>query len=233
MKEILLVRHISIEGPGTFGKFLEQRKIPHRILDISKIDPVSFQLDFSQVSAVVILGGPMNVDEEEKHPFLACEKFLIRELVGKKIPVLGVCLGAQLIACALGARIRKSAIEEIGWYDLELGETARGDALFEGLPCRIEVFQWHGDTFDLPIGAVPLISGNGLNQAFRFNDNVWGVQFHLEIDACMIGSWTGEYLGGGDLLSARQAMLSRHALVEKELLGHANRVYENFLKARV
>jgi len=117
----------------------------------------------------------------------------VREVIAQKIPLIGICLGAQLIACSLGAGVQRSDKKEIGWYDIRFEEASRTDLLLKGLGPEIKVFQWHEDTFDLPLGSVLLAQNNGMNQAFRFQDHAWGFQFHIEVDDAMIKSWFDEY----------------------------------------
>lgn len=198
MKKILIVRHIDIEGPGTFGEFLTKNKTPYEIWDIYKHDGPGLALFaknyLKDAGGVVILGGPMNVYEEKKYPFLVTEKAFIREAIAQNIPLIGICLGAQLIACSLSASVRRADEKEIGWYDLHLEDASRTDPILKGLGPDIKVFQWHEDTFDLPIGSVLLAQNNGMNQAFRFQDSAWGFQFHIEVDDAMIKSWGGTQL---------------------------------------
>ena len=194
MKKIIFIRHIAIEGPGTLGEFLRKKDIEYAILDVFKENgAVLASQDLKTVGAVVILGGPMNVYEDEKFPFLSAEKDFIRKVIKENVPLFGICLGAQLIACVLGAKVRRAPCKEIGWYEIALDKTARTDPLMKGSDDKMAVFQWHEDTFDLPKGAFLLASNNGMNQAFRFGDSTWGFQFHIEVDDEMIASWRAEY----------------------------------------
>jgi len=139
---------------------------------------------------MVVLGGPMNVDEVDRHPHLATEVRLIQNAIDCGMPILGVCLGAQLIAKALGASVRPNREKEIGWHDVEVGEEGRGDPLFRHFGASERIFQWHGDTFEVPSGAVHLArSALCANQAFRYGENVYGLQFHLEVDEPLIERW--------------------------------------------
>jgi GMP synthase (glutamine-hydrolysing) len=132
----------------------------------------------------------MNVDEESDYPFLAEEKTFIRELIRKEIPLLGICLGAQLIAQAAGGRVYQADEQEFGWYGVELTKDGERDALFQGFPRSFEVFQWHGDTFEIPPQGKWLITARGCsNQGFKVGKQAYGIQFHLEADAAMISGW--------------------------------------------
>ncbi len=129
----------------------------------------------------LVMGGPMNVDEVERYPHLGHERALLRELIAADRPVIGVCLGAQLLARAAGARVYAKRPKEIGLFDIELTPAAASDPLFSLLGNPQEVFQWHGDTFDLPAGAVRLAGSSRYeNQAFRMGRRVYALQFHLE-----------------------------------------------------
>lgn len=132
----------------------------------------------------------MSVHDIDKYPHLSLETKLIESAVKNETPVLGICLGAQLIASALGARVYPNGIKEIGWYDLAPTLKARDDPLFRHIEHTEKVFQWHGDTFDLPRESVHLASSPlCANQAFRYRKNIYALQFHLEIDVSTIDSW--------------------------------------------
>ena len=133
-------------------------------------------------------------------PYLRQEEEHIRQAIARGLPVLGVCLGSQLIARALGAQVRRNPVKEIGWFDLTLTQSGRGDAMFAGFGDRESVFHWHSETFDLPPGA-ELLAGSERcrNQAFRIGHAVYGMQFHLEITPAMIAAWCLEDENCGDV----------------------------------
>lgn len=136
------------------------------------------------IDALVVMGGPMNVDEEQLHPWLAAEKKLIRAVIDAGKPVLGICLGAQLIARALGAGVTRNAHTEIGWFDVSLDAAARDARLFAGFPDSFSAFHWHGDTFAIPAAARLLMRNQACaHQAFHYGERVLGLQFHLEVTA--------------------------------------------------
>lgn len=133
---------------------------------------------------LIIMGGPMNVDEETKYPWLKEEKKAIKEAIESGKTVLGICLGSQLIATALGAKVRKNHEPEIGWFDITLTEEGEKHPLFKDMGQTFKIFQWHGDTFDIPQGARHLATSSVCqNQAFVYGDRVLGLQFHLEVTA--------------------------------------------------
>jgi len=146
--------------------------------------------DVSRYNGLVVLGGPMNVDQLDRFPHLTTEIEAIRQALERRIPVLGICLGAQLLASALGATVRPNSVREIGWYRLHPTAEASGDPLCRHLDGDQHVFQWHAYTFDLPPGAVHLASTPTCpNQAFRHGDRAYGLQFHLEADPGLIQRW--------------------------------------------
>jgi GMP synthase (glutamine-hydrolysing) len=139
--------------------------------------PAKEEIDF-----LVIMGGPMSVWEEDKYPWLTRERRFIKDAIRENKTVLGICLGAQLIVDVLGARIYPSRHKEIGWFPIVPTDAARGSKIFSFLADPLTVFHWHGDTFDLPHGAIRMAESNGCqNQAYVFGSNVIGMQFHLEV----------------------------------------------------
>jgi GMP synthase (glutamine-hydrolysing) len=185
---ILVLRHVPHEGLGTLAPAFDRAGLPYRYLDVWKRG-ARFPSP-GALRALVIMGGPMGVYEKEKYSFLKMELRFIKKCLAARKPVLGICLGAQLVAHALGAAVYPNRKKEIGWYPLELTAEGRRDALFRSFPRRPTVFQWHGDTFDLPRGAVHLArSFLCRHQAFRFRDAVYGLQFHVEVDGAMVRDW--------------------------------------------
>ncbi len=179
---LLAVQHVPWEGP-------------HRILDacgaldVHTVKPLAGQAlpAHDEVAGAVVMGGPMNVDEVERFPALAAEREWLAEAVGREMPVLGICLGAQLLARALGAEVRPGAGPEIGFAPVEVSDPA--DPLLGGLAPSTDVLHWHGDVFDLPDGAKSLASSARTeHQAFRAG-NAWGVLFHPEADFALVEAW--------------------------------------------
>lgn len=201
---LLIVKHVDIEGPGIIEARLREKRIPHQILNLESNEGFP-KLD--DLTHVILLGGPMNVYEEDRYPFLKQEDLFIKEAIQRGKRILGICLGAQLIAKALSARVYKAPAKEIGWYDLSLTEEGVRDPLFSPFPKTFPVFQWHGDTFDLPNGAKLIATSSPVqNQAFRYGENAYGLQFHLEVTEEMIREWMKKYeeefkIGKSPLLS--------------------------------
>jgi GMP synthase-like glutamine amidotransferase len=139
--------------------------------------------------AVLVFGGAMHVDQERLHPWLRDEDAFLRRIVDLGVPVLGVCLGAQLLARALGARVGPLARPQIGWFEVEQAPEASDDPVFAGLPRRFSSFQWHSYAFDLPENAVPLARDSVCLQAYRARENAWGIQFHAEVTKKSVDEW--------------------------------------------
>ena len=220
---ISIIKHIEVEGPGNLGAFFDSSQWDIEIIELNKTDiPCSgeqgiFPTDLSKTDGVIVLGGPMNVYEEERYPFLRYETDFLRRLLGENIPVMGICLGAQLIARAAGAKVKKAQHEEIGWYKVTLTPEGRQDRLFKGLPPVLDVFQWHMDTFDIPQNGLLLATSEGCrNQAFRYGKNAYGLQFHIEVTQEMIWDWVKEYITGSDtaMRARAQKMLADHDLIK-------------------
>jgi GMP synthase-like glutamine amidotransferase len=192
MLPILALRHIECEGPALIAEIARDRGIEVRIAEM----PQEFPRwpEPSQYGGIVVLGGPMSVYDTQRHPWLKEEARLLRRCMDEGIPILGICLGAQLLAAAGGARVYPGEEKEIGWGEIRLIPSARSDPLLEGLPNRFEVFHWHGDTFDLPPNAA-LLARSALfpHQAFRIGDRWYGLQFHLEVTEGMPRQWANEY----------------------------------------
>ena len=222
-KKILSIQNISCETLGTFEDLLvSEGYVLNKVLAPKEPIPQS-AIEFS---AVILLGGPMSV--YEGIPYLNKEQSLIRDALRRNIPILGVCLGSQLIAGALGGTVYKGAKKEIGWYDVKI--TDKGlDNLFKGLEKKeLRVFQWHGDTFTLPQNAVVLAHSDLYPQAFRIG-SAYGLQFHLEVTTDMIKVWTEEYRNeirreGIEL----ERIIGRNRNEIQELNKKCNLVWSNF-----
>jgi GMP synthase (glutamine-hydrolysing) len=145
--------------------------------------------------AFLVFGGAMHADQDDRHPWLRDENLLLQELLGRCVPMLGVCLGAQLIAKAAHAPVQAASEPEIGWHEVTLTENAADDPVFSRLPQRFVAFQWHYYTYGLPAGAVELARSSVCTQAFRLGDAVWGVQFHPEVTEPQISSWLSQETG--------------------------------------
>lgn len=188
---VLVLQHVPHETLGTLELALAESGLRWRYLEL--FQQVPRELPLAEACGLIVLGGPMNVDQTETFPYLTREPTWIRQALDARLPVLGVCLGSQLLAKALGAEVRPNRVKEIGWYPLELLPAAADDPLFAGFSAEQTVFQWHGDTFDLPEGATHLARNTECeNQAFRFGKSAWGLQFHIEVTGAMVHRWLDE-----------------------------------------
>jgi len=186
---ILILKNIAAEGPGTIEDFLVHNNMPYTIIDLARHEADSA----AGYDTLVMLGGPMSVNDEYEYPYLTREMKLAEQFMKEKKKVLGVCLGAQLMAKALGAKVYPGQEKEIGWYDIKLKEAGLKDQRMAYLApdnrsCK--VFHWHGETFDIPKGAERLAASDLYpNQAFRYGNNAYAFQFHIEVSRQMIFDW--------------------------------------------
>lgn len=193
-KRVLILQHAAPEGPGLIAAALGAREVTADVVRLDQGRPAPDAL--GDAAGLVVLGGPMGANDEAVHPFLAAEKRLIRAAVDAKKPVLGVCLGAQLLASVLGATVRASGRREIGWHDVRMRGRASGDVLFHDVEPVITPLHWHGDVFDLPPGAEPLASSALTElQAFRHGEKAWGLLFHLEVTRAMVEEMVVAFAG--------------------------------------
>ena len=228
---IVFIKNITIEGPETLGDFFCKEGFKGKTVDLSRGERLP--PDLSQVDAVVCLGGPMNVYEEDKHAFLKEEDVFIKRILSEEIPFLGVCLGAQLLAKACGAKVIKSPQKEVGFFDISLTEEGRQDPIFQGLDESFDVYQWHEDMFEVPKGAQLLASSKRCPyQAFKVGACAYGFQFHIEITAKSIREWSEAYLNGDDPHAQEQKsiMLEDYKMKKEIFNNNANKVYNNFLQ---
>ncbi len=175
------LQHVPFEGLGNIENWAKEGAHEIRVTRLFADDSLP---DLNQTDFLIILGGPMNVYEDAKFPFLTAEKRLVEQAIRRDKRVLGICLGSQLIADVLGAKVFRNSQEEIGWFPVESAAEADSSPFAEILPQTFVTFHWHGDTFSLPAGAAHLLSSAGCrNQAFAFGDKVLGIQFHPEVTA--------------------------------------------------
>jgi GMP synthase-like glutamine amidotransferase len=190
MAHVTCFQHIDCEGPGSLLDVLNSKGIQVEILKPFQGDPIPARLG----DGLVVLGGPMGVYEEKQFLWMAEELSAIKRCLAEGIPVLGICLGSQMLAHAAGAQVFKGALPEVGWYPVTLTESGRLDPLFLGLPEEFQAFHWHGDTFNLPDHAVRL-AGSALypRQIFKLGRNAYGFQCHLEVTEKMVRDWARLY----------------------------------------
>lgn len=183
-----IIQNAKQEGPGILVDLLAENNWTWEVIHAYRQDGLATNL--LNTDLLIILGGPMSVCDEACPPFLKAQIDFIRQALVKRRPILGICLGAQLIARAAGARVYRASQPEIGWYKVWFTKEGKQDLLFKGFPDMFPVFQWHEDTFDIPEGAIHLVASEPVcNQVFRMKDLVYGFQFHLEVTREMIQEW--------------------------------------------
>ncbi len=190
MPRILVFQHVAAEPLGTLDRLIRARG--HRIRFVNFERQPDAEPEIDRYRGLIVLGGPMNVDQQAQRPHLRTELRVIERALALDKPVLGICLGAQLLAHALGAAVRRHDEAEIGWYPLQLTAEGSSDPVTAPLAPSSTVFQWHGCTYDLPLGATQLARTAGCEQqAFRYGRAAYGLQFHLEMDQPLIERWLG------------------------------------------
>lgn len=190
MRKILVIQHAPAEGLGILGDFLGRMEIP--VETVRMYQGEKLPRSVRKLRGVISLGGPMGAYEEEKYPFLAEERALLQKAIDGDLPVLGICLGAQMIVRACDGAVFRAPVPEKGWGTVALTAKGRQDILFHGAPAEIPVVQWHEDTFEIPYdGMLLATSERCTNQAFRVN-NAYGLQFHIEVDRAMMSDWFRE-----------------------------------------
>lgn len=219
------LQHVPFEGLGcienwttlnnhsvTFTKFYEPFELPH----------------LTDFDWLIIMGGPMGVYDETIYPWLSDEKGFIKKAVANGKTVIGICLGSQLIAEVLGAKVYPNKQKEIGWFDIKLNESAQSLPLFEEFEHQFKVFHWHGDTYDLPTGSNHLFSSDVcLNEAFLFHENVLGLQFHFEVTPTSLRDMVDN--DAGELLESETIQTGEQILSCPELIESNNKMMYKIL----
>ena len=191
----LAIVHQADAGPGVFADVFGSRDAELDQWLIAEGPPPADPLGYD---AVLTLGGAMHADQEADHPWLAEGKSLLAELIDRRVPLLGMCLGCQLVAEAGGASARRASAPEIGWQEVELRPDAAGDPVLSRLPPTFEAFQWHSYEATLAAGATPLATSPVCLQAFRLEGPAWGIQFHAEVSATDAEHWIDDYRSDPD-----------------------------------
>jgi len=227
---VVVFQHLACEHPGIWREFLRQDGADVRTVELDAGDAIP-SLDESD--ALLVFGGPMNVDEHHRFPWLAPETAAIRDAALGGLPVFGVCLGAQLLARALGARVTKNPEPEVGLLPVQLTNAGASDRLFAGWPRQAPVVQWHSDTFALPAGATLLATSPACrHQAFRYGSRAYGLQFHPEVTADMVAEWADVPEYADAMRQMRGAPeggpFARVPAEAATLASRARRLYDNF-----
>ncbi len=233
MPRILVFQHVAAEPLGTLDPLIRSRGHRIRFANFER-DP-DFQPNVDRYQGLVVLGGPMNVEDQHARPHLRTELRAIERMLDQGKPVLGICLGAQLLAHALGAPVKRHHTPEIGWYPLHVTDAGRDDPVLAPLGERAPVFQWHGQHFEIPRSATHLARSDTCEQqAFRWGERAYGFQFHLEMDEALIERWLATP-GYRAELERREGLHDEQAIRAhtREHIGamqrHADAVFNNFL----
>lgn len=227
---ILAIKHIEIEGLGLFEEFFKKAGAKTTIVELSAGDRIPSSPENFQ--AVISLGGPMNVYEEKKYPFLKDEHRFIESIVKQEIPFLGICLGSQMLAKAAGACVGKAPSAEVGVYDIQLTPDGKNDPLFLGVQTPLKVFQWHEDMFEIPADGTLLARSEICpHQAVRIGKNAYGLQFHVEVTRSMVMSWIKAYQDThrGDCDQKYQKVVEDFDNLQAQLYRVAEQIFTNFL----
>jgi GMP synthase-like glutamine amidotransferase len=225
----LVVQHVEPERPFAITSALQRCGVRVDVCSTHAGETVPDSA--ACYEAVVVMGGPMSARSDDGFPTRSTEIALLGDALSREVPVLGVCLGAQLLAIAAGARVVPGeAGQEIGWGEITLTEGAASDPLFAGMPSSMTVLHWHGETFELPHSAVHLASTALYpNQAFRTGPCAWGLQFHLEVDHYAVGEFVGAF--GGEALAVGvepEDIVSAAPQVMSELAGLRDALLDRF-----
>ncbi len=234
MSRILVFQHVAAEPLGLLDPLIRQRGHRMRFVNFERQPDARPGMD--RYDGLIVLGGPMNVEEQATRSHLRTELSVIEQALKQDKPVLGICLGAQLLAHALGAQVVRLREPEIGWYQLETNAHGRADPVVSGLGRRVPVFQWHSRSFAIPHGATHLATTTTCaNQAFRYGSNAYGFQFHLEMDQALIERWVGlphyhaELVGAG-LDQDAASILTRTPTAMAAMRNCAHTVFSRFLE---
>ena len=221
MRKVLVFQHVAHKILGTLNPTLKASGLNMRYVNFERTPDEHPSVQ--KYNGLIILGGHMGVYEAEKYTHIKVEMQLIEEALKKDIPILGICLGAQLLAHVLGAPVRKNHEKEIGWCDIDLTDGGLKDPLLSHFRPREKIFQLHGDTFDIPQSAVHLAKSEVCHgQAFRYGDKVYGLQFHLEVDAPMIQRWLDNPRNYDEMFSTHQTFSKEKiSLDTQEFLPHS------------
>jgi len=230
MQEILIFRHAPHEGPGYLAEYLDRHHLPWRLVRIDQNHPIPSSID--GVSGLVFMGGPMSVNDPL--PWIPRVTKLIQQAVAADVPVLGHCLGGQLISKALGGAITKNPVKEIGWLPVSRVDSSAAKLWLDELPAEFEVFHWHGETFSIPPGATRLLaSSDCANQAFVIGKTL-AFQCHIEMTSDMVREWAR--LGADDLaprcatVQNPQAMTAELDRRVERLQGIADKFYDRWIQ---
>ncbi|NIT14489.1 MAG: amidotransferase [Candidatus Dadabacteria bacterium] len=232
MSKLLVFRHVAYEILGTLDPLLRNAGFRIKYVNFERHPDAIPNID--NYDGLIVLGGPMNADQTDQYPNLITEIEIIRQAIEEQKPVLGICLGSQLLAKALGAKVKKNKKPEIGWYDVSPTSDGKKDDLLSHFEGTEKIFQWHGDTFELPRDSVHLATSELCkNQAFKYGDNAYGFQFHLEVDTKLIERWLKVPANKKDIENTNGEITSDNILEQtpkhiRRLIDLSNAVFGQF-----
>jgi len=231
-KQVLILQHFQENPPGRVSHLLNEFMIPYDTILVGQDhfpDPIGYQ-------AIIALGGPQHLYNKSTYPYTIHEEIYVHQAIKHHIPYLGMCLGGQLLANAFQAPVRKLPKEHIGFLEIHFTEAGQRDPLYHGLPSYQQAFQWHEDCFDFPAGAVPLAHyKDGSNQAFRFLDHAYGLQYHVELTEEILNTWLHDSSLKEEFIDAYgieqyEKVVQEVAQLYPIYAKHSHIVIENFLR---
>jgi GMP synthase (glutamine-hydrolysing) len=232
MKRVLALQHVWDDPAGYLGELLQAYRIAYDVIHV-ETEPLP---DATTYDAVLAFGGFQHAYDDDRYPYFVQEKQWLRKTIEQEIPFLGICLGGQLLAHALGGSVKQHSLTEIGFTEVHFTEAGKADPLYEGLPGYQEVFQWHEDTFEIPADAVLLASNSATeNQAFRYGRCVYGLQYHIEPTAEMLDTWIHHpefnaeiinILGEEKYHALEREQVTRYPIFRR----HSQILFQNFLR---
>jgi GMP synthase (glutamine-hydrolysing) len=226
MAKVWVLQHHPAENLGAIAEALESAALAWQYVRVFDGHPIP--TDMKGAGGLIMMGGPEAVYQLDRYPYLRAEMALIENALKAGRPVLGVCLGSQSLAAALGANVRRAPHKEIGWYPVRLRPEAKDDRLLRGLPEEFVAFHWHSDILDLPAGAVPLASSELTElQGFRYGDNAWGLLFHAEMTQAIVSALVKEFgeglervgIDGEEILASAPRHLAGLSKVAETIFG--------------
>ncbi len=231
-KHVLVLQHFHENPPGRVGDLLNEFQIPYHALHVG-LDPLP---DPTEYGAIIVLGGTQHLYAKHTYPYTVHEEIYLHQAIRQRIPYLGMCLGGQLLANAFQAPVSRLPKVHIGFLQIHFTEAGQQDPLYQGLPGYQQAFQWHEDCFALPAGAVPLAHHeDGANQAFRYLEHAYGLQYHVEISEEMLDTWLHDPSLKKEFIAAYGS--EKYAQVEQEVAQlypiyarHSRILIENFLR---
>jgi GMP synthase-like glutamine amidotransferase len=234
-RRVLVLQHAAPEGPGLIARAVEARELAIQI--VRSFEGERVPADVGDAVGLVVLGGPMSVHDADRFPYLRQEMKLIEQGMKAGCPVLGVCLGSQLLASVLGARVVKAPRKEVGWHRVTLNDDGLADPVFKGSESSFMGFHWHGEIFSLPQGATSLARSElTSHQAFRYGTSVYGILFHLEVTQeiieAMAAAFAAELAELGETTSSLLSDSADHLAPLAERGGRALAVWADFLASR-